>query len=64
MRHEQEARTRQAMEEKIHNLKKMLKDMEADFAECAKTDKSPCFFCANDDICDCENCNFKWNPHN
>lgn len=64
MRYEQEARTREAMEEKLRNLRAMLKDIESDFAECARNDVSPCFFCANDDICDCEKCNFKWKPHN
>ena len=64
MQHELEARTRQGMEEEVSNLKKMLKDMESDFAECARTRKSPCFFCGNDDNCDCKSCDFVWQPHN
>ena len=51
-------------EREVVNLETMLRDMEADFAECARTGKSQCFFCANDDTCDGCNCNFKWKPHN
>ena len=64
MHHEQEAMERQNMLDKIHNLETMLHDMEIDFAECARTSKSPCFFCAHDDTCDGRDCNFKWQPHN
>lgn len=64
MHHELEARTRKALEEQVENLNKHLKDMESDFAECARTRKSPCFFCANDDTCDCQTCNFVWQAHN
>ena len=67
MHHELEARTRQALEEEIETLKKHLKYMASDFAECARTGKSPCFFCANDATCMCTNdadCRFKWQPHN
>ena len=47
-------------------LESMLRDMESDFAECARG-VSPCFFCANDETCNCPenaNCNFVWQPHN
>ena len=64
MKYEQEARERQNMQDEIDNLKTMLKDMEADFAECARTSKSQCFFCANDDTCDGRDCQFVWQPHN
>ena len=65
MRYEQEARERQGMLDEISKLKTMLKDMEADMAQCAKG-ISPCFFCAQDDTCSgCpKDCNFKWQPHN
>lgn len=52
------------VEEKIKEFKSMLHDMESDWAECARTGKSPCFFCANDDTCDGRDCQFKWQPHN
>ena len=66
MQHELEARTCHGMEERINNLEMMLKSMQADFAKCAKDNISPCFFCANDEMCNgCpENCNFVWNKHN
>ena len=64
MHHELTARTRKALEEEIDQLNKHLKDMESDFAECAKTGKSHCFCCVNDDTCDGKNCNFVWKPHN
>lgn len=67
MTHELEARERQGMLEEINNLKQRLADMEADWRECARTGKSPCFHCANDDTCTCTNdfdCNFKWQAHN
>lgn len=54
-------------EEEIANLKKMLADMESDWRECARTGKSPCFFCSHDETCTCTNdadCNFEWQPHN
>jgi hypothetical protein len=53
----------QEMLDKINQLQSQLLDMESDFAECARTRKSPCFFCANDDTCDGQSCNFKWQPH-
>ena len=64
MRYELEAKERQNMLNEIQRLNTMLHDMESDFAECARTRKSPCFFCANDDTCDCQSCNFKWQRHN
>jgi hypothetical protein len=64
MQHEQAAMERQNMLDKIHSLEAMLHDMEVDFAECARTNKSPCFFCAHDDTCDGRDCNFKWQSHN
>jgi hypothetical protein len=64
MHYELEARTRKALEEHVDILMKNLKDMESDFAECARTRKSPCFFCTNNDVCDFQNCNFKWKSHN
>ena len=60
----QETINKQTTEEQIANLMKMLKDMESDFAECARTRKSPCFFCGNDDTCDGQSCDFVWQPHN
>lgn len=53
-------------EQEVMKLKAMLEDMESDFLQCAQG-KSPCFFCANDETCECTNdkdCNFKWQPHN
>ena len=64
MKHEQSAIERQNLLNEIRRLNTMLHDIESDFAECAKTGKSPCFFCANDDTCDCQTCNFNWLPHN
>ena len=64
MHNEQVAIERQNMQNEISKLTTMLHDMEADLAECARTGKSPCFFCANDDTCDGRNCNFVWQPHN
>ncbi len=67
MKYEQEAIERQSLKNQISDLKTKLKDMESDWAECARTGKSPCFFCANDDTCTCTNdadCDFKWQPHN
>ena len=64
MKYEQEARERKGMEEKIQKLRSMLEQMETDWAECARTGKSQCFFCAHDDTCDGRDCNFKWQPHN
>ena len=52
-----------SLAERLERHEDLLKAMEADFAECAKTGKSPCFFCANDDTCDGKSCNFKWQPH-
>ena len=64
MLYEQLAIERQNTQKTIDNLTTMLKDMESDFAECAKTNKSPCFFCVHDDTCDGRDCNFKWKSHN
>ncbi len=67
MKYEQEAMERQGMHDRIHSLEIMLHDMESDWSECARTGKSPCFFCAHDATCTCTNdadCNFKWQPHN
>ena len=67
MLHEQLAIERHNKKEEIDRLIKMLCDMESDWRECARTGKSPCFFCAHDDTCICTNdadCNFKWQPHN
>ena len=67
MRYEQLAMERQNTQAKIELLETMLHDMESDWTECARTGKSPCFFCANDDTCTCTNdadCSFKWKPHN
>lgn len=66
MRYEQLAIERKNTEDKIKLLEDMLKDMESDFAKCARG-RSPCFFCAHDDTCTCTNdadCDFKWQPHN
>lgn len=65
MHHEQAARTKQGMEERIKELESMLKDMQSDFAQCAKG-ISPCFFCTNDDNCigTSETCKFIWTKHN
>ena len=66
MKYEREAMERQGMLDEINILKVMLRDMEADFAKCAQG-RSPCFFCAHDETCECTNdadCNFKWQPHN
>ena len=67
MKYEQEAIERQGMLDEINKLKKKLSNMESDWATCARTGKSPCFYCANDDTCECTNdagCCFKWQPHN
>lgn len=66
MLYEQLAIERQNTQNKIDSLQTMLKDMESDFVKCAQG-RSPCFFCAHDDTCQCTNdadCNFKWKPHN
>ena len=63
MLYEQLAIERKNMQDKINELETMLKDIESDFAECSRTGKSPCFFCAHDDTCDGRDCNFKWQPH-
>lgn len=66
MKYEQEARERRGMEDRISNLNAMLKAMQSDFAQCAKG-VSPCFFCANDETCNCsddKDCNFVWAKHN
>lgn len=64
MYHEQAARSRHGMEERIKNLESMLKAMQSDFAKVAKDGASACFFCANDDTCDGVDCNFVWKKHN
>lgn len=64
MHNEQATIERQNMQNTIDNLNTMLHDMETDWAECARTGKSPCFFCAHDDTCDGRDCEFKWQPHN
>lgn len=66
MQHEQEARERQNLYTKITLLETMLHNIESDWAKCAKTGMSPCFFCAHDDTCECSNdaeCNFQWKSH-
>jgi len=62
MHNEQIAIERQSMQDEILRLKTMLQDMETDWAECARTGKSQCFFCAYDDTCDGRDCNFVWLP--
>jgi hypothetical protein len=67
MKYELEAMERQGMLAQIEELKQRLSDIEADWKECARTGKSPCFYCANDDTCNCSNtedCCFKWQTHN
>lgn len=64
MHHELEARGRLAMEETINDLQQKLRDIQADFAECARTRKSPCFFCIKNEACDYQSCNFVWKKHN
>ena len=66
MHNELLAMERKNMREEVDSLKTMLKDMESDFQQCAKG-ISPCFFCLNDETCDCSDnnhCNFVWKPHN
>lgn len=66
MYYEQLARERQSMLDEISNLKAQLMAMESDFDKCGKG-TSRCFFCANDDSCDCvddKKCTFKWKAHN
>ena len=65
MLHEQLAMERQNWQDENSKLKSQLKAMETDFSECARG-KSPCFFCVNDDSCDCvddKRCTFKWKAH-
>ena len=64
MSFEQEALEYQSILRQTNNLETMLHDMESDFAECARTRKSPCYFCVNQNTCDFQNCNFKWKSHN
>ena len=66
MQHELYAMERQAMRDRIDELETMFEDMHSDFARCAKGNISPCFFCANDEMCNgCpDNCKFVWNRHN
>ena len=63
--HELNAMERRGMLDKIATLESQINAMESDFARCA-IGISPCFFCANDDICTgtTEKCKFKWNKHN
>lgn len=67
MHYELEARTIHGMEEQIENLKNMLKNIETDFANCARGD-TPCFYCANNETCSYSynnrHCNFVWKSHN
>lgn len=66
MKYELHAMERHAMKDRINELETMLKDIQSDFAKCAQG-ISPCFFCANDDTCQCTNeCNnkFIWAKHN
>lgn len=66
MLYEQLAIERKNTQEEISNLKSMLKNMQSDFAECARG-ISPCCFCANDETCGCSNdkdCNFVWADRN
>jgi hypothetical protein len=65
MHHELPAMERQAMRNRIDELENMFKNMQSDFAKCAKDNISPCFFCANDETCSgCpKTCNFVWNKH-
>ena len=65
MSFEKEALERQGMLEKVNNLEGMLRDMQSDFEQCARG-VSPCFFCANDETCDCsddKDCHFVWAKH-
>lgn len=57
---------RTELEERVRSLETKFNDMHSDFARCAKSGISPCFFCENDEICNgCpDNCNFKWQAHN
>ena len=66
MGHDLQAMERQGMLDKIANLESQLSAMESDFAQCAKSYVSPCFYCANDDNCagTPETCKFKWKSHN
>lgn len=48
-----------------NSTKEMLEAIQRDFAHCAKG-KSPCYFCAKDDVCECTNdadCEFVWAEH-
>jgi hypothetical protein len=66
MLHEQLTIERQNMRDKINELESKLKNMESDFAQCARG-TSPCFFCQNDEACmstDDNGCCFKWVSNN
>lgn len=66
MDYTKEAMEQRGMLDEINKLRAQLANMQADFAQCAKG-KSPCFFCANDETCECTDdihCNFKWQQHN
>ena len=65
MQYEQLALERQNVQEKINLLEFMIRNMEADFAMCAKG-MSPCLFCENDKHCNAvgeHGCCFKWKSH-
>ena len=67
MKYEQLVMEQQNAQDEVVNLKTMLTDMEADWRECARTGKSPCFYCSNYETCEFtndSNCNFKWQAHN
>ena len=66
MHHELQAMERRRMADRINELETMLRNMQSDFAKCAKNNTSPCFFCANDETCSgCpKDCNFVWEKHN
>lgn len=62
MDYTKEAMEREGMLDEINNLRTQLANMQADFAQCARG-KSPCFFCAKDETCECTNdndCSFVW----
>ena len=65
MHNEQLAIERKNMQDQINALKTKLQNMHIDFAKCAETNISPCFFCANDETCNGvpEDCKFVWAEH-
>lgn len=67
MTYELEALEKQGMITEINRLKQQIVDMESDWRTCARTGKSPCYYCANDDTCTCTydaDCNFTWQSRN